>query len=345
MKKLIKITVLFVILFGYTPNVFASTVTWKQITDKWKALPEDELVADVTSTDTNLKIKDRDSNYEVNFSYNNGVITMVRQEETPLSLNEKLVREYGNAAMIAYMVDIIAELYEVDLSKLEESNLENYGIVIVTEEVEEENDDFSFSGEFIKSFSINLDTFEEKTKSLQGTYNSAVETPDSLEFEEPSVNLKIGKSYSNSLDLIVNVNNLPETSSAKCEIYLIPDAGTAYQTGESYVIGTINDCKNGNNSYKISNLKENSKYTFQVVLTEELSLGINNQILGEKYMTFATIASSNEQNNNSVDATGNILNNPKTSTLAFIITISSSIISATAFILLFLKSQRKRQEV
>lgn len=351
MKKIPKLILVLVILFGYIPNVFASTVTWKQITDKWEAIPKDRLAATITATDTNLKIEDDNSDYEINFSYNNGTITMVKSNPSSITEDTLGVYEFTNIIMLSYMVEIISELYDVDMTQIDPEEAEDYGISLTTSEYEytseDENSTISFSGKSVDTFSINLNTFEETTRELQGTYNEKEETPLTLETTEPKVKLVLGKSYSDSLDLIVNIEDLPEDSTAKCEIYLIPDEDTAFSNGESHVIGTINNCKNGNNTYKVTGLKENSKYTFQVVMTEELSLGMTNQVLGEKYVTFATITKAVEQNdkNISIDTTGNVLTNPQTGTIAFIITIISAIISATAFILLYLKNRKKCEEI
>ena len=126
---------------------------------------------------------------------------------------------------------------------------------------------------------------------------------------------------------------------------MIPDENTAYTTGESYIVGTINECKNGNNTINIPNLKKNSKYTFQVVMSEYLPLDLTNKVIGDRYFTFAT--TSSDENTTTVGAkpnNNNVLTNPQTGITAFYIAISASIISAAGFIAFYL-IERKKQKV
>lgn len=120
-----------------------------------------------------------------------------------------------------------------------------------------------------------------------------------------SVNLSLDKAYADRLNLLVNVSNLSSGVSAVCEVYLIPDAGTGYETGSSKVVATINNCKNGKNTVSINNLKADTKYTFQVMVSTD-----GDMALGDKYVTYKTDSESIIES---------ITESPKTGALAVIL--------------------------
>lgn len=338
MKKTIKLFIIVAILFLYNSNVNASTVTWKQITDKWKDFSKDYDEITTTSDDNNLKIEINSSDkqkYEYNFKYNDNKVELVPFDKSNMTEEEIVVTAFGeDVYSMYYMLEIICELYDIDYEKLDLSgndlkeNLKKYGITYDAEEISYKHDDeassVSLSAEIIKEFSIDLNKFEETTADLVGTYN---EEKDNLTLEDPTVSLSLEKANIKSLDLIVKVNNLPESSTAKCNIYLIPEKGTAFDVGDSYVIGTIDNCKNGDNKYTISSLKENSKYKFQVELIEELSFGVTNQIVGTDYVTFSTITEKSKTDEE-------LKENSKTGSAYIYVAIISLIVSAVSFILM-----------
>ncbi len=304
MKKIITFAIAVALIL--IPTVNASTVTWKQITDEWKNLAEDYDGITVTANDSNLKIVSKDlenKEYEFNFKYEDDKIEFIPSDKTNMDELELATVSFAeDIYAMAYMLEIVCELYDVDYSKLDldeenlSESLNNYGITYDAEKVsysrDDEMGDISITAENIKEFSIDLNAFEEATKDLVGTYNE----DDDIIFEDPTVSLSLSKANSKSLELIVNIDNLPSTSTGKCNIYMIPKEGTAFATGESYIVGTISDCKNGANPYTISNLKQNSKYAFQVELIEETSFGVSNQVLGKNYVTFSTIEKENTNN-------------------------------------------------
>lgn len=109
------------------------------------------------------------------------------------------------------------------------------------------------------------------------------ETESGENKEYPTVNLSLDKAYDTKLDLSVNISNITDDDKAEAEIYLIPMEGTGFETGSSYVIDTIKNCKNGKNISTITDLKPDTKYTFQVVLLTETG-----SVLGKEYVTFKT---------------------------------------------------------
>lgn len=345
MKKIISILLIGLILFSYSSNVFASTITWKYITDKFVE-GVDDMGLSATADDTNLTIVTADNEYEysINFKYENNTISLIPRDKSAISEEILPMYSFIDTVMISAMFDILGDFYNLPAAAIDEENLTNYGIVLNTTEINytnsEESGSVSMTSDYIDEFSINLNTFEETTRDLQGTSDSNNNNDENIITPETSVKLVLGHSNSNSLDLIAQVSNLPESSKAKCEIYMIPEEGTAFSSGESYIVGTINDCKNGNNKYTVSNLSSNSKYAFLVVLTEESSLGFTNQISSDKSVTFATIASSNATGDDN-----NITTNPKTGMLVFYITIIATIISAISFALLYSKSKKAKQTI
>ena len=139
----------------------------------------------------------------------------------------------------------------------------------------------------------------------------------------PTVSLTLDKAYETKLDLAVNVGNIMDSDNALAEIYLIPMEGTGFETGSSYVIDTIKNCKNGKNISTITDLKSDTKYSFQVVLLTE-----NGSILGDEYVTFKT-----ESKKSIIE---NIIESPQTGMLATIL-VSLICVSALGGIVFYRK--------
>lgn len=272
------------------------------------------------------------------FNYNNDIVTLVQKDTTSFSEDDKSTYEFTKCIIVVMMIEWVAELYNVNLDDLDENQLTKYGINITTIK---NTDDDGNEQDIITNFSIDLNQFESSTKSLQGSTNTDDETT-SFSTVEPSVSLQLGKSNSDSIDLIVKVKDLSENSTAKCEIYMIPDSGTAFETGQSKLVGKINNCKNGNNSYTVSNLKSNSKYTFQVVLEEDLSLGLTKQVVGDKYVTFSTTSLNEKTTPITTTGSNEIATNPKTGVISAYITMIAAAISFISLILLYLKGRKEK---
>lgn len=230
MKKTVKTLFIVFLFFCYLSKVFASTISWQQITNKWRQwVTDDEIRVTVTSDDNHLNIKDENDVDLIAFNYNNDIVTLVQKDTTSFSEDDKSTYEFTKYIIVVMMIEWVAELYNVNLDDLDENQLTKYGINITTIK---NTDDDGNEQDIITNFSIDLNQFESSTKSLQGSTNTDDETT-SFSTVEPSVSLQLGKSNSDSIDLIVKVNNLSENSTAKCEIYMISDSGTAFETGQS----------------------------------------------------------------------------------------------------------------
>lgn len=89
----------------------------------------------------------------------------------------------------------------------------------------------------------------------------------------------------------------------------------------------------------MSNLKSNSKYTFQVVLEEDLSLGLTKQVVGDKYVTFSTTSLNEKTTPITTTGSNEIATNPKTGVISAYITM---IAAAISLLLLYLKGRKEK---
>ncbi|MEE3342494.1 MAG: hypothetical protein VZS44_00175 [Bacilli bacterium] len=298
---------------------------WKKISDSWvESSKEDKIKYTLDETGKILKVEPSFNDYGVwwvTFTY----------DET----NNKIVFGKGGSfenkkeeAYQAFYIDLVAasmlysigKEYDVDINRLDENKLSDYGITLelgddIVYSHEDSNGSEKITADNITKLEINLTTFEAGTKSLVGTFSeSASENSISDVVTNPTVSLSLKKAYSDSLDLMVNIKDLPNGSNAKCDIYMIPQSGTTFSTGSSYVVGTISDCTNGS-VYTVKNLKSGGKYAFQVELTYKLeSFGFENQVLGNTYYTFSTISS-------------NQVSNPKTGSSIYVIFVGLLFVS------------------
>lgn len=185
MKKVLTVLLISVLLFSYSSNVFASTITWKQITDKFKEnLSEEDL--QITSDDTSMTVTktyqyeedEEEKEYIVTllFKYEDNVVTFIPKDKINLSDDEKILYLMYEEIAPYYMLDTIEFLYNVDLSDLDENEISNYGIIYKTTEYnysnQTENSNTSITVDQIDEFSVDLDVFEEAAK------NYKPKTPD-----------------------------------------------------------------------------------------------------------------------------------------------------------------------
>ena len=344
MKKIIFLFTIMIIGILFIPKVYARINTkWPQIVDRLTA-DLDGSGVNVTEESSEVRFlipPGENKEYKIAFRYeeNDNAIRLVPKDTTNLSDQEIVENAIADDFFVYYMIYAIARTYGVDIDKLDNTKLDNYGIQLTTREVSYTNNEDGLetktTAAVISEFYVDLNQFELKTSELQGTFDE--NSKKEFILENPTVSLSLEKSNSTSLDLNVTVNNLPEGSTGKCEIYLMPEENTAFSTGESHVVGTIENCKNGNNTYTVPDLKPNSKYEFQIMLTYESTPGSSNQIVGDKYQVFSTNAEQATTtvgtNNNSNDSNNKEeeIKNPKKGNIFIYITLIALLISIISF--------------
>lgn len=337
-----------ILCFGFVRHVFASTTTWEQITtmvhEQYESSNEgvsnpDNAPQVVIDENNRLGILLQDYSTYFVFKTENGqslVELDVTDRKVPVTENEKVDMAIWDDINVMGIFYIVSKLNTIDYSLIDDENLANYGIIFETETVSYEEVDengFTISGtaEYVNQFSINLDLFEEATTDLRGTYKE--DEGDISPAVEASVSLSLEKASANSLDLSINVEDLKPDSTATCNIYLMPEDGTAYPTGESKIIATIDNCVNGKNVYTISDLLPNSRYTYQVELNvDEAFLGNSYSVVGDEYVSFTTLASEAVEE----------VTNPKTGNLFVYLVFGSLVVSIVLFIVLFEKGKSEK---
>lgn len=326
MKKIMKLVLCFVILFGFSSRVCASTVTWSDITSAMKELETFDDKTKVTCDDTNLNISYLYDGFEYisNFKYEDNVVKFVVRDKSNLDNYEIAFNAFNDNMIIWYMLYIIGSLNDVDLNELDEEKIEEYGISYDVLEVSGTDDTgiSTITADDIIKFEIDLDKFEEATESLRGTYSEEEEKIEDV-FTSPVVSLDLEKANPTSLELLINVSDLSEGSTGQCEIYSIPNEN---ESGSSKLIDTI-DCVNGKNKYTVSNLKPNTKYTFQVVLHVDDGDGFGGGMaVGEKYVSFSTTEAALEN-----------ISNPKTGGPVVYFSLICLFLSMASFIVVYNK--------
>ena len=189
MKKVTRLVLIVVILVSNS-KVWASTVTWSDITNQFEELNGDGTI--VTYDDSSMKIsinnEDSELDYSIDFKYEDNIISLIQRDKS--SFDEELMVSYGtvDTLLISYLLGVISNLNDVDYDLLDADNFEKYGITLNTEEVSYENNDEDFSvsmkTEYINDFSIDLDEFEKATLELKGTYNENEESNDTVQDDE-----------------------------------------------------------------------------------------------------------------------------------------------------------------
>ena len=311
MKNISKYLFLILAMFIFYGEVNAATITWQQITDEMKNMLKDEEDYTVTSDDKSLKIDYKQANDEENteedeteeneteedysftealiqFNYDNDVISLVIDDKTNYNDRELALNALFDDIICKSLIGNIAILYDVDPDEIfKEEDLSKYGIIIESNEVKYEVEGVSISAEDITKFTIDLNKFEESTKPLVGTYTANKDKYEGgIVISDPKVSLSLEKANINSLDLIVNVEDLSESSTASCDIYFRTTNDGVTTDGEK--AGTIENCVNGQNKINIKNLKEDTEYEFGIVLNEKW-IGDNINSVRGNNISFKTI--------------------------------------------------------
>ena len=179
-KRLLYIVLIILVGLCLKLDVFASTVTWEQITNEFKASFDDRVssIISIIADDTNLKYATTATKYEINFTYENDIIRLVVRDSTGMTEKERLDNAFGDDVIINTLLNVISKLYTVDINLIDQSAYSDYGIIINGNEIVYNNaNDNTFGNALeITEFSINLNRFETATASLVGTYKENTTT-------------------------------------------------------------------------------------------------------------------------------------------------------------------------
>ncbi len=325
MKK--KILFLIILMLICKMNVYAaageiqkkSNTNWEDIINEFKDASD---LGDITSNETNINIKKNyeDIKYERNIKYENDeifIIPIIPADKTNMSEKEIAYNAVIDNNLVKFLIYTISKLNDIDYKKIEEDKYSDYGITLEGEDVNYSNETEISSEQieslFITKFIINLNQFEESTKSYKGTFEEESNPPTFNIQDDTSVELLLVKANPNSLDLNIVLDNIDDDVVGKCEIILIPGENSALETGESKTIATIDNCKKGSNNYTLDNLQPNTNYILQVMFNKETDDDtVNLQTIGKEYKTFKTTSKTEKDE----------ITNPKTG-------------SATIYIILF----------
>lgn len=186
-----QIFLMLILSFCLISKVNASSISWESLVKDLGLYLEENYDASVTKTNSSFKavISDLEllkeeldisgnitlSNYIFELSYKNDVISLASKDKSKLNSNDRVINAYLDTDMLLYLIELINEKCDgsdFDISSsLEENTLSNYGIELVFEDISTEQID-AFD---ISKFSINLNTFENKIKSLK---NNKKENPE-----------------------------------------------------------------------------------------------------------------------------------------------------------------------
>lgn len=340
MKRCLKFLGIFIIAIVFANSVSASSVTIGQIKEEWRNDIEKHgytiKVLDTPDEYLVLMSSDEDktsSNFTVQFNFKNDVLSLAAKNVDDMDDTDKVQVSYFENLNTMLTLDIIFRLFDVDSSRLDNSKLNDYGIILETSKFEYSigaaNTVYeSGTAEKITSFSIDLNKFEESTKDLAGTYNddnndnndnndtSNTVTDDIIGTKK--ISLSLATAYSDKLDLIVSVSGLSNNDTNKCNIWLVD------KDGVESLVTTIDNCVEGENTVTISNLVPDTEYFYKVELIETNSLNLSNTVYSD-VTKFSTI---------SVD-------NPKTGGSYIYLVFGCLFISIFTFIILFTCNDRK----
>lgn len=330
MKKVYVFLIFIGLFFGKISSAFASEVSWEDITN---AIQKDTETSTYTSVadDTHLTFTytEGESSYVSTFTYSEGIIKLEPRDTTNLSDEEMVTYALVDSVGVFNVMSTVSALNDVDVTLLEEEKQEMYGIVFETEEVsyskdaEEDGSSISMTVTYVKTFTLNLDQFEEGTADLRGTYHEESEGITIL--ENPTLAVSLENAYDTSIELAIQVSNLSllQNANAVCKIYAMPAVG-----GESQLIGTMN-CNEVKNIYTVSNLEPNTSYSFAVQLHYDWSvneLELSNIVYGD-WVEFSTKESE--------------LTNPKTGMGFIYIVIIMCALSVITVLLTYQKINRE----
>ena len=274
-----------------------------------------------------FKVEEDDALFEANFQYKEDNIYLIDrniEEDTPQKqVAYSIVDDY----ILTGVLDAIGKFYTVSPSKLNEEEYNHYGIALKYKDISFSGENMNLEGSYIEEFSVDLDKFENAISPLKGTYG----TPDNNDVTiqiEPTVNFSLEKATNEEIVLNIQVKDLSliNEASAICEIY-----GMSHGTlGESQLIDEI-PCVEGKNTYKISNLKPNTEYSYLVHMNyqwKNLDGDVFSGIVTANWQKFTT---SN---------TENTINNPKTG-MGYIYTMLIIFILSIIGILYFQKINKQ----
>lgn len=336
MKRCLKFIGIFIIAIVFANSVSASSVTIGQIKEEWKN--------DIEKYDYSIKVPDTSdeylvlmsskegetsSNYTVQFNFKNDVLSLAAKNVDDMDDTDKVQVSYFENLNTLRTLDIIYRLFDVDSSRLDNSKLNDYGIILETSKFEYSigaaNTVYeSGTAEKITSFSIDLNKFEESTKDLVGTYNDDNDNNDTSNtvtddiIGTKKISLSLGNAYSDKLDLIVSVGDVSDKNTNKCNIWLVD------KDGVESLVTAIDNCVEGENTVTVSNLVPDTEYSYKVELIETNSLNLSNTVYSD-VTKFSTI---------SVD-------NPKTGGSYIYLVFGCLFISIFTFIILFTCNDRK----
>ena len=234
MKRCLKFIGIFIIAIVFANSVSASSVTIGQIKEEWKN--------DIEKYDYSIKVPDTSdeylvlmsseegetsSNYTVTFNFKNDVLSLDAKNVDDKDDTDKVQVSYFENMYTMLTLDIIFRLFDVNYSKLDNSKLNDYGIILETSKFEYSIGAAntvieSGTAEKITSFSIDLNKFEEGTKDLVGTYNDNNDTSNTVTDDiigTKKISLSLATAYSDKLDLIVSVSGLSNNDTNKCNIW------------------------------------------------------------------------------------------------------------------------------
>ena len=169
-KIITKLLLVGILLLANTSKTFAISITWNQITTKYKEIIETSgALVTATSDDTNFNIvgKDDYNKYTFNLKYENDIISLIPRNKTDFT--EKELSDFNGTDIIlaGLLVEAIADLYNYEINNTAidtEEKAEQYGIYMETTKTEYTDPDtgLTSSGDYIDSLSIDLDKFEKK---------------------------------------------------------------------------------------------------------------------------------------------------------------------------------------
>ena len=160
---IMKVLLTCVMLFGNTNKAYAIRVTWNEIINEFKNnISEINAVVTSDSTSMNITGLNENSNYTLDFEYENNEITLIPRNKNDLTEEEMSDFAFADIIIIGNLVETIADLYGVDTDEIDEEMIPEYGISYQTTSYEYTSPDGSVtsSGDYIDAFSINLEMLE-----------------------------------------------------------------------------------------------------------------------------------------------------------------------------------------